>query len=175
MSGRRGLSDDERAIWATVTRKIRPLEIARKAAKKTPLEGAAAPPSQRKAALVKAPLPASKPAPIAKPPAPPLAPLSRREKQRVARGHDKIDARLDLHGHTQSEAHAALLQFLRKQSANEARLVLVITGKSGVLRRQVPQWLALPDFRMLVISAEAAAINHGGEGALYIRVRRGRC
>jgi DNA-nicking Smr family endonuclease len=176
MSGRRGLTEDERAIWATVTRKIRPLEAARKAAKKAADSAAGPPPIPRKAAPIKAPTPASKTARIAKapPPPPPLAPLSRREKQRAARGHDSIDGRLDLHGHTQNEAHAALLRFLRRQSANEARLVLVITGKSGVLRRQVPQWLALPDFRMLVISAEPAAINHGGEGALYIKVRRGR-
>jgi DNA-nicking Smr family endonuclease len=99
--------------------------------------------------------------------------LSRREKQRAARGHDPIDARLDLHGHTQSEAHAALLRFLRRASTQEARLVLVITGKSGVLRRQVPLWLAMPEFRALAIATEAAAIRHGGEGALYIRVRRG--
>jgi DNA-nicking Smr family endonuclease len=54
------------------------------------------------------------------------------------------------------------------------RLVLVITGKSGVLRRQVPLWLATVEFRALVISAESAAIRHGGDGALYVRVRRAR-
>jgi DNA-nicking Smr family endonuclease len=172
MSGRRGLTEDEREIWATVTQKIRPLEPVRKAVKKPPVEPGSTRPAPRKA---RSEPPPPKPAPTPKQPVPPpFAPLSRREKQRVARGHDKIDARLDLHGHTQGEAHAALLRFLRRQSANEARLVLVITGKSGVLRRQVPLWLALADFRMLVISAEAAALNHGGDGALYIRVRRGR-
>jgi DNA-nicking Smr family endonuclease len=50
----------------------------------------------------------------------------------------------------------------------------VITGKSGVLRRQVPHWLALPDFRALLIGFEQAAIRHGGEGALYLRLRRSR-
>jgi DNA-nicking Smr family endonuclease len=103
-----------------------------------------------------------------------IAPLTRREKQRVARGHDRIDARLDLHGHTLPEAHAQLLRFLRRASENEARLVLVITGKSGVLRQEVPRWLSLPDFRVLVIAAEPAAIRHGGDGALYLRVRRER-
>ena len=61
----------------------------------------------------------------------------------------------------------------------DARLVLVITGKGrggeiGVLRRQVPQWLGLPEFRALVVGFEDASVNHGGEGALYIRVRRSR-
>src|ERR1019366_4885255 len=90
-----------------------------------------------------------------------------------------IDARLDLHGLTQSEAHAALLRFLRSAGARDARLVLVITGKGrggepGVLRRQVPQWLGLPEFRSLVLGFEDAHVTHGGEGALYVRLRRAR-
>ena len=108
-------------------------------------------------------------------------------KRSVARGKDTIDARLDLHGLTQHEAHDTLLRFLRSASARDARLVLVITGKGklsgkrdvggdrerGVLRRQVPQWLSLPEFRAYVVGFEDAAIAHGGEGALYVRVRRG--
>jgi DNA-nicking Smr family endonuclease len=86
-----------------------------------------------------------------------------------------------LHGLTQSEAHAALLRFLRAASSRGARLVLIITGKGGarsgegargVLKRQVPQWLSLPEFRALIVGFEAAHIAHGGEGALYVRVRR---
>src|SRR6185437_14768111 len=103
-----------------------------------------------------------------------LAPLGRRMRQRVARGREAIDARMDLHGLTQAEAHAALSRFLYAASARGARLVLVITGKGGrgggergVLRRQVPHWLALPDMRELVIGFEDAHIAHGGEGALY--------
>ncbi len=103
-------------------------------------------------------------------------------KKRVARGKDEIDGRLDLHGLTQSEAHAALLRFLRTASSRGARLVLVITGKGaraaegerGVLKRQVPHWLGLPEFRALVIGFEDAHIAHGGEGALYVRIRRTR-
>jgi DNA-nicking Smr family endonuclease len=61
--------------------------------------------------------------------------------------------------------------------------VLVITGKGrasdsnperGVLRRQVPHWLGLPEFRSFVVGFEEAHIGHGGEGALYVRVRRVR-
>jgi DNA-nicking Smr family endonuclease len=170
MSGRRGLSDDELAVWATFTRKIKPLQPARTAAKAA--ASAEVAPPRRKAVAVKTTAPVeAKPQPKAPPP---LAPLSRREKQRVARGHDRIEARLDLHGHRQDEAHAALLRFLRRASSDEIRLVLVITGKSGVLRQQVPLWLATPEFRPLVISTDTAALGHGGEGALYIRVRRDR-
>ena len=77
---------------------------------------------------------------------------------------------------------ARLRAFLRDAHANGHRTVLVITGKGklgaesdrGVLRRQVPQWLALPEFRALVVGFEEAHIGHGGEGALYVRLRRRR-
>jgi DNA-nicking Smr family endonuclease len=117
-------------------------------------------------------------------PAPPIAPLDRRQKQRLARGADPIDLRIDLHGRTQSEAHAALLGFLRRAQRDGARFVLVITGKGdagsdfsstrGVLKRQVPLWLRLPEFRGFVLSIEDAHAAHGGAGALYVRLRRTR-
>jgi DNA-nicking Smr family endonuclease len=101
----------------------------------------------------------------------------------VTRGRDPIDARIDLHGKTQSEAHDALARFIRRAQSNGARVVLVVTGKGsgtprdgererGVLRRQVPLWLALPEFRSLIIGFEEAHVAHGGEGALYVRLRR---
>jgi DNA-nicking Smr family endonuclease len=102
-------------------------------------------------------------------------------RTRVARGKEAIDGRLDLHGLTQNEAHTALLHFLRAATARGARLVLVITGKGGrgdtergVLKRQVPHWLSLPEFRALIVGFEQAHVAHGGEGALYIQVRRTR-
>jgi DNA-nicking Smr family endonuclease len=110
----------------------------------------------------------------------PLAPFDRRLKQRVARGHDAIEARLDLHGLTQREAHAALLRFLRRAQAEGAKIALVITGKGdgaserGVLKRQVPLWLVLPEFRPFIVGFEDAHVSHGGQGALYLRLRRAR-
>jgi DNA-nicking Smr family endonuclease len=125
--------------------------------------------------------------PVFKPeprPAPSLVPLGRRFKQEVARGRRAIDGRLDLHGLTQAEAHSALLGFLRATQARGGRLALVITGKGvagdnlaserGVLRRQVPRWLRLAEFRSYVIGFEPAGIGHGGEGALYVSLRRPR-
>jgi DNA-nicking Smr family endonuclease len=106
--------------------------------------------------------------------------LERRLKQRLARGTRAIDARLDLHGFTESEAHDALLRFLRSSQSKGAKVVLVITGKGrlgrehGVLRRAVPLWLKLPEFRQAVVSFEPASVGHGGEGALYVRVRKVR-
>ncbi|HEY1473706.1 MAG TPA: Smr/MutS family protein [Pseudolabrys sp.] len=170
---RRVLSSEERVLWTTVTKAIEPLHasahfdtgdeaIAHVAQPARPAPGIHAPSS-----------------PPAKAPPPPLAPLGRRMKRSVARGKEQIDARLDLHGLTQAQAHSKLLHFLRGAHARDARLVLVITGKGrggepGVLKRQVPQWLSLPEFRAYVVGLEDAGVRHGGEGALYVRVRRAR-
>ncbi len=180
---RRGLSYEDRVLWTHVTKAIKPLRTeAASAPEDTGEEPEISPtPAKHLPKFKKPAAPQKTSAPPAppRPPAPRLEPLTRRMKQRVARGKEAIDARLDLHGYTQDEAHGALLRFLRSANARDARLVLVITGKGrggeiGVLRRQVPQWLGLPEFRALVIGFEDAAIAHGGEGALYVRVRRSR-
>src|SRR5674476_1054629 len=125
-SRRRGLSYEERVLWTIVTKAIKPLRATTLVAPDVDGDAAAdvsKPAFKAPAAMPPAP---KKPAP---PLAPPLAPLGRRMKQRVARGKEAIDGRLDLHGLTQSEAHSALLHFLRNANARDARLVLVITGK----------------------------------------------
>lgn len=176
---RRLLSPEERVLWSTVTRSIAPLQ-------KTPLmvqEEEAAEPIVPPAPAKRTPPHVTTASPPAQSSPPPLAPLGRRMRARVVRGKEAIDARLDLHGLTQSQAHAALMHFLRSASARGDRLVLVITGKGqrahgdrerGVLRRQVPHWLRLPEFRTFVVGFEEAHINHGGEGAIYVRLRRPR-
>jgi len=187
MSRRRHLSDEEEALWTGFTRSITPLRPV-KSAKPSAKPGAksSATPS---AAGAPSPSPA-RPRAVAPreapPAAPPLAPLGRRLKQRVARGREPIDARIDLHGMTQHEAHAALLRFLHRAQANGAKTALVVTGKGksaahrdaaherGVLKRQVPLWLALPEFRPLIVGFDDAHVGHGGEGALYVRLRRGK-
>ena len=93
-----------------------------------------------------------------------------------------VGFRLDLHGLTQAQAQAALLRFLRRAQADGAKIALIVTGKGrgaddherGVLKRRVPHWLALPEFRMLVVGFQDAHVGHGGEGALYVRLRRAR-
>jgi DNA-nicking Smr family endonuclease len=113
-----------------------------------------------------------------------LAPLERRTRLRLVRGVVEIDARIDLHGLTRREAHDRLARFLLQAQAHGARIVLVITGKGapgavshfgherGVLRREVPLWLGSAELRPLVVGFETAHVVHGGEGALYVRVRR---
>jgi DNA-nicking Smr family endonuclease len=175
---RRRLSDEERVLWQGVTRSIAPL---RRPVRPEISEPAAAPSAANRPS--KSP-PAARPLvakSVARPaPQPTLAPLGRRLRKRVARGSQSIDGRLDLHGLTQAEAHHALAGFLRAAQAHGAGIVLVITGKGdvhgerGVLKRQVPMWLRLPELRGMVVGFEPAGIVHGGEGALYVRLRRAR-
>ena len=172
---RRRLSDDERALWRGFARGVKPLRRSADAALGAAPGRAAheTPPPAQSVAKERA---------HAKQP-PALAQFDRRLRQRVARGHATIDARLDLHGMTQTQAHAALLHFLMRAQAQDAKLALVVTGKGmggaagspsqrGVLRRQVPLWLSFPEFRRFIVSFQEAHASHGGEGALYLRVRR---
>ncbi|HTO30751.1 MAG TPA: Smr/MutS family protein [Pararhizobium sp.] len=107
-------------------------------------------------------------------------PLEKPVKRKLAKGHLAIEARIDLHGMIQSEAHGFLLHFLMRAHDRGLRHVLVITGKGtslgsdGALKRAVPMWFALPEFRMLISSYEPAARNHGGDGALYVRLSKPR-
>jgi DNA-nicking Smr family endonuclease len=176
---RRRLSDDERALWSGVTRSVAPLRKAIDRSMAAPAGPKAVPGKPLPARTVS---PNAPPAAARPPAAPPLAPLGRRLRQRLARGVNAIDGRIDLHGMTQAQAHGALLGFLRAAQSRGSRIVLVITGKGvvgaigerGVLRRQVPLWLRLPEFRDLVTGFESAGAGHGGEGAIYVQVRRRR-
>jgi DNA-nicking Smr family endonuclease len=180
---KRGLSDEERALWESVAKQVKPLRKRNRAVKPH------APLSEAEAPIAAKPAMQPKPAPVKivqtpRPQAPPpLAPLGRRERSQLSRGKKEIDARLDLHGMTQTRAHRVLFSFLQRAHSDGLTFVLIITGKGkagageterGVLRRQVPQWLSLPEFRSLVVGFEEAHIGHGGEGALYVRVRRSR-
>ena len=173
---RRLLSREERALWTMVTREIAPL-------RPDPSAGDDMPGNQ--AAKADAAPAAASPITTAKreaSPEPAPASLDRRLKQRLARGRIEIDARIDLHGLTQAQAHDALAAFLRTASAQGAGVVLVITGKGGVaddsergvLRRQVPHWLKSKALRVLVVGFAPAHIAHGGDGALYVRIRKSR-
>ena len=178
---RRSLSEEERALWESVAKDTKPLRKKPRATKAQANSHVADGPAAVK--LVETSL---KPFPSGKisqkPEPPPLAPLARRERAHLSRGKKQIDARLDLHGMTQTRAYRELSGFLHRAHSNGLSFVLVITGKGkigaeserGVLRRQVPQWLALPEFRSLVVGFEQAHIGHGGEGALYVRIRRAR-
>jgi DNA-nicking Smr family endonuclease len=186
--GRRHLTAEEEQLWSIVRRSVRPLR-SKKAHRPTPRHKAPKP-APRPAATRPDPTVASLAAPAmvfataGRTPVPP-APiaLARRDKQQLSRGRAAIDARIDLHGMTQAQAHGALLRFLAHCQADGAKFALVITGKGapdappdarGVLRRQVPLWLSLAQFRVYVLGFAIANAGHGGEGALYLQLRRPR-
>lgn len=122
---------------------------------------------------------------------PELANFDRNSARKIRGGRLEIEARVDLHGMRQHEAHAALRRFLLSCQRRGFRYVLIITGKGkalgsvashvgeadrdrGVLKRNVPRWLEEPDMRTLVVSYTTAAAQHGGEGAIYVHLRSNR-
>lgn len=116
----------------------------------------------------------------------PLA-MDARAFHRLRAGKLRPEATLDLHGLTLEAAHPALVDFVLGARARGLRLLLVVTGKgrrgggagpitrrTGVLRHQVPHWLRLPPLGPLVLQVAQAHRGHGGEGALYVYLRRSR-
>jgi DNA-nicking Smr family endonuclease len=192
MTRRRSLSDEERELWSGVARSIKPMHRTRKLSAAPAASDKIAHSSESTATPRAATRQAAAPSAAPKKNALPLAPLGRKLKKRVASGREPIEARLDLHGFTQRQAHAELLRFLRRAQSDDIRIVLVVTGKGtgrgqgrgtdrhdgaderGILKRQVPNWLSQPEFRSLVVGFEDAHFGHGGQGALYVRLRRAR-
>jgi DNA-nicking Smr family endonuclease len=189
--GRRGSGDhddDDAELWNKVAESAAPLKHGRNAGRPRPAKIATpatkAKPHQGASPRTSAPRPEAKIAHVPRP-----APLDRQTSRRLDKGRLEVEARLDLHGLRQRDAHAQLRRFLKTAQARGLKHVLVITGKGaeqaaaksfyeeeerGVLRNAVPHWLAEPEFASLVVSFSPAPRRLGGEGALYVRVRRGR-
>lgn len=191
MSRRRTISEEERALLERAMRAVKPLR------KRAPgsVEGTAAAPAARlpKAGKGPAKRQASRHAqPVSEPARgqrqDQLGAVDRRTEQKLKRGRIGIDATVDLHGLTQSAAHKRLNAFIIRASEVGHRRVLVITGKGGsgggagfmpsdrrgVLRESVPRWIAEPPLRDLVWGLKPAGPRHGGEGALYVLLKRER-
>lgn len=165
---------DDADLWAEVTRSVKPLKP-RRATHPHPAPRPRAEPLA--VARPRDPLPPRAAAPAGKPIEPGL-------RRKLVRGREAIDATLDLHGMRQADALEALTRFIRAAAGRGDRNVLVITGKGlrsegtsrpeepGVLRREVPRWLAGSHLAPLIAGIAAAARPHGGEGALYVRLKR---
>jgi DNA-nicking Smr family endonuclease len=172
-------------LWARIARSAKPLGKGGGVRAAGPAKPRAKAPAKEQAAP-------HRPS-VAKVPKPSQAarsePLDRQTARRLERGRLAVDARLDLHGMRQRDAHAALRRFLKAAQGKGHRHVLVITGKGGpaddtrpfyesdtrgVLRQAVPRWLAQPDLAQVVLSFSEAPRRLGGEGALYVRLRKAR-
>ncbi len=109
-----------------------------------------------------------------------MAGVDRRTGQKLRRGQMPVEARIDLHGMTQTEAHRALTAFVDRQWFAGKRCVMVVTGKGsgqeggGVLRRMVPRWLNEGSTRTKVLAFDYARQRDGGAGALYVLLKRKR-
>jgi DNA-nicking Smr family endonuclease len=199
-AGTTGLSKDDADLWEHTARSVEPLRRgkARVTAgapddvveSRPRISHSGGMPPQTKST-------APEPAPVAprasshRPP-PPLADIDRRKARKIASGQHDIEARIDLHGLRQVDAHRRLRAFLLGAYSDGLRTVLIITGKGltrdadddsgadvtreerGVIRRMVPMWLADADLRAIVVSFTTAHRRHGGSGALYVQLRRRR-
>jgi len=170
----KGLTTDDNAVWAHFARQIALL------------------PGRRAPVL---PPDAPAPAPIisprfAVPHAPPPRPIAAAVSignqpggvdnatwQKFRTGKLAASRTLDLHGRTAQRAFHALAAFIRTAHADKQRCVEVITGRGsgetgGVLRREVPMWLNLPDIRPLILgAAHPHAANPGSIRLLLRRIR----
>ena len=181
MSRRDDLSPEDRRIWARVAGSVTPSKP-KKALRIVPGAGDPDPPA---APLPKGPVKTRGVAAPYTPPAPSPArarglpeALEPRRQRRLSRERDPIEARIDLHGYGRFQAQDALTAFLMGAQARGYRSVLVVTGQgrrggTGVIRASVHEWLQAPALRGVVSGFAAAARHHGGDGALYVTIRRG--
>lgn len=198
---RRGLSDEEKALWDSVARQADPLKKKR-------------PQPQKPEPATPAPRPGKPSAPVVAPDPMPkfrvgqtvdhhgmhdLLPslteqigrdpirMDQKTHKKMTKGKLTPEARIDLHGMTLAEAHPELIHFIMTSQARGMRLVLVITGKGkdrdrggpiptrfGVLKHQVPQWLRMAPLAPSVLQVSQASLRHGGSGAYYVYLKRRR-
>ena len=177
-------------LWRAVAESARPLKRKR-ARSPSPRPDLSEDREKEKIAAPATP-PKTAPKPARQPSAPPLPALhpgaapgvDRATAARLRKGEMSINATLDLHGYTQAEAHTALIVFIARARAAGHRCMLVVTGKggkegadgraTGVLRASVPRWLNEAPLRAHVLAFAPARPRHGGEGALYVLIRRVR-
>jgi DNA-nicking Smr family endonuclease len=182
---KRPLKPEERHIWGMVAATVHPLPG--KATPKLPSpsgEGQAAPAAGvgKSRSSSESALRPTLPHPTSASPRPPSPlregnkPIEPRRKHRIAKAREEIGARLDLHGLDQDRARGVLERFLVRAWDEGFRAVLVITGKGvqgdGILKRRTPEWLAAPHLAHMVAGISDAARHHGGEGALYVALKR---
>ena len=173
-------TDDDATVWKRLTEGVKPYRPDPPA----PTRPKSSPPASRRR---------TRPVPVARsiPATPPIkkpdpvdlragehAGIDKSTRRRLAQGQMAIESRLDLHGLTAAQAERRLSGFIDSAVRQGSRCVLVITGKgvegNGVLRRLVPQWLKSPPLAPFVLAISAARPGDGGDGALYVLLRRRR-
>ena len=185
MSAPRGLSTEEREAWDRLAKTVTPIH--KPAHKPQPIvQGPGPAPVSRPVKVPKGrtPAPLANMRQVPASPPPPAPGLDSHWERRLARASTHPDFTLDLHNHTLDQAHRRLDQGLMQAKAMGARLVLVITGKPrpvdaadrgerrGAIRAKILDWLAAGPHGSDIAAVRAAHRRHGGEGALYLVLRR---
>ncbi len=172
---------DDAGLWDAVTRDIKPLKGrgGRVSAKKSPPKPRPEKPQEKPV----------KHMPVRAARTPQGHEVDANTLKRFKKGEMPIEARLDLHGMNQPQAHDALRRFIVSSQKVGYRCVIVVTGKGrggraeaqhwtdsepGVLKRAVPGWLGDPALKPYVLQTSPAQAKHGGSGALYVLLRRKR-
>lgn len=182
---RRPLAPEDAKLWSLVTATVRPtgsrkaevvdaispddrtqaIAAAPKTAPPTVVRSGAPSPSAPKPRAVSVPTRTKAPEDI-----------EPRRRRRISRSREPIGARLDLHGMDQDRAQLTVCEFVRRAYQDGMRAVLIITGKGtlgdGILRRRAPDWLSDPGIRPMIAGFSLADRHHGGEGALYVALKR---
>jgi DNA-nicking Smr family endonuclease len=184
MTGRRFLTEEERALWQQITQHDSRFDDKRRYTDPTPSKLAKPKVRTRGYERLQAPqgtdfMPLS---------LGDYAGIDHHTAARFRTGEKPIDGLLDLHGMTVDRAHHVLVDFVHQHHARGSRVLLIITGKGmrqcedglqgfaprGVLRTALPEWLATPDLRHLILAVDHAAVKHGGTGAYYVLLKRQR-
>jgi len=165
MSKQRRLTDEEKKLLKEAMRDVVPIP------KKALAEELETPVKPLKKRIIR-----SASVPASPPPPPASGKADAPTVTRVQKGEYAIDGRLDLHGRTLEQAHNQLVAFIEAQYRAGSRCLLVITGKGregeGLLQREVPRWLTLSGMKNMIHVVSKAKPKHGGDGALYVLLRR---
>ena len=190
MRAPRGLSREEAAAWEKLAATVTPLapRAVTNAVRAAAMAEASAPPPRPPAKLAKPASPRRSPVKLPEPPKPePLdGGLDSHWERRMKGGGVQPDFTLDLHGHTLDSAHGRLDSGLAQARAMGARVVLLIAGKPrpvaaadraerrGAIRAKLLDWLAAGPHAGAIAAIRPAHRRHGGEGAVYLILRKPR-
>ncbi|UTW55440.1 Smr/MutS family protein [Kordiimonas sp. SCSIO 12610] len=188
--GKNSLSDQDQQLWDEVKKTVKPLKKVASSAGKPAIKPRRMIARKEEAREIPAewylgqsPTPDSR--------------IDRKTKRRIASGIKDVDRSIDLHGMTQDQAYRILKNAVEGGIRRGDKTLLVVTGKGGrrfsqldndtpvayrtreqfdqhggVLKRLVPVWLQSSEIRPFIESFDSAAKEHGGEGALYILLRK---
>lgn len=180
---RRQLTHEEKQLWGRVAKTVRPMSGKRwieDALPEMELAQSVASPKQPKSARATSAPPSPAPRPVRRP----ADYLDDSWEKRIARGQMAPDHAIDLHGHTLDTAHRHFNTALAAAIHHGARVLLVVTGKPrpgifmpgerarGAIRAEIGHWISSSPYADQIASVRNAHPRHGGDGALYVILRR---